>query len=842
MPALPPISIGAPMDGIDTGADPLKQPVGTTRRAVNMRPHDAPAGRLPRVATRSGSEKWTSSRPCGNNVIQAMLAAPLVTSGGTILAPSSTFTDNFNRADTTPGVLGDFTGDASSDYNVSGNKIAVGTAYYPDTPSGSIIGRNAHWNAVYAAGLAAKIASNKVEDNQNISATSGTPAKLSAAYFKPTGGGTLPTDNYSIKINVRIPNTVSGTPEGIIGFFCCGKSADIAGGSYDSALCVAYVYTPIASGWCVWFNDTGNSGAPSSVDWSDPCTVSLTSLLTNPMPLVSGSSASVSAANNLTSSGGSTVTKTLEMRVNGKRVEILIDGVSGFVIADMTVRGDGAAGATPVKYGTAGYTDFGVLAYNMSAEPSKSRCSYFDDLVVTSTSLQQPTSGIKVAAVSGGDICVGTRDGFSAASSGTGLYLATKTVCLIEGLGGPTPYVYVVDGSVYKKIDLNLQQVSGWSGGGNLPVGSTDSAKKANYGVRHRQRIFLFGIPTDPYNLWCSRYGDAEDWDNTPSTPDGYESVAFDDSDIGLPPFPVTCLAPFDADYMLIGGDKALAIMVGDPAQGGVIDDMSDQTGICSHRAYARDREGNLYIMGFSGVYLIPRGTRTLINLTLGKIANGGKGLRMKSWLESIDFSTTFVELAWDPDDDGLRVLLRTKEWGVSSVLSVYWDKQTDSWWLDSFPDAQVPTATCNVFDADGTESLLLGGRDGYIRRRGSSLTMDDGSTIQSELWLTTLAIGSNRRCLMNSLDATLGADGDEAAYSIMATDSPDKILSAGVKAAGTWRGTRRQTVVREVAGEAVAVKLATPAGRLFDASRFSLGDVQAFISDAGVLPRRMAS
>lgn len=840
MPALPPISIGAPMDGIDTGADPLRQPVGTTRRAVNVRPHDGASGRLPRIATRSGSEKWTESRPCGNNVIQAMIASTLVAPGGTILGPTSTFTDNFTRADTAAGVLGDFTGDASSDYNVSGNKIAVGTSYYPDFVS-PIRGRNAHWNAVYAAGLAAKITSNKVEDNQNISATGGTPANLSAIYFKPTSGGTLPTDNYSIKVNVRIPNSTLGSPEGMIGFFCCGKAADIAGGSYDGALCVAFVYTPTIMGWCIWFNDTGNSGAPSGVDWSDPCSVRLTSLLTNPMPLVSGSSASVTAANNLAATSGYSVTKSLEMRVNGKRVEILIDGVTAFVIADMTVRGDGAATPTPVKYGVAGYTDFGVLAYNMSAEPSKSRCNYIDDLVVTPTSLQQPATGIKVAVVSGGDVCVGTRDGFAAASSGTGLYIPTKTVCLIPGLGGPTPYAYIVDGSVYKKLDLNLQQVSGWSGGGNLPTGSTDAAKKANFGVRHRQRIFLFGIPTDPYSIWCSRYGNAEDWNDTPATPDGYESVSFDDSDIGLPPFPVTCLAPFDADYMVIGGDRALAIMVGDPAQGGVIDDLSDQTGICSHLAYARDREGNLYIMGFGGVYLIPRGTRTLINLTLGKIDNSGKGLRMKSWLESIDFSTTFVELAWDTDDDGLRVLLRTKDWGVSDVLSAYWDRQTDSWWLDSFPDAQVPTATCNVFDDDGTESLLLGGRDGYIRRRGSGLTMDDGSTIQSELWLPTLAIGANRRCLLNSLEATLGAAGDEAAYSILATDTPDAILSAGVKAAGTWRGTRRQTVVREVAGEAVAVKLSTPAGRLFDASRFSLSEVQAYISDAGVLPRRLA-
>lgn len=830
--ATEPISIGSPLDGIDTGVDVMRQPVSTTRRAFNMRPHDPRAKIERRVAVRSGHEKWIESRPCGSNFFQAMVAESIFTSGGTIVGATA-FTDEFNRLFIADGQLGDFTGDGNADYDSSSGVCCVGTAMNCASP-GSFY-KDVSWNAAYSAGnAAAVIGGSYCEDRQNNDTSAGAAGRMSACYFKPTSGGTLPTDNYFIRLTIGVRTTSVVGAEGFIGLFCCGKDSDVVGGTRDKAMLVGVAKTRGVSGGVtpfLNFNDSASVSTPaasySGFDWHDGIT-----------PSIGGSHGpAASFPPSLPSTNwGDGTSHTIEMRKNGKRVEFLVDGATFCVWEDITKRAD-TGGNTPVVTAN---TQFGFVLFNVySAGGTGPAFSFIDRVEVGTVSLQAPTSGVKVAVVVGGDVCTGTKTGgFMVASGGSAAYLPAKTVRMAPGLGGATPYAYIVDGFSYKRLDLNLGVLSAWTPtAGDFLQGSTDPAKKANSIVRHRQRLYQYRLPTDPFNFKCCRYGDANDWDDVPVTSDGYEAVSGDNSDIGLPPFAITCMAPFNADNLIVGGEKALAIMPGDPAQDGVFDDLTDKTGICGDLAYARDQRGNLFIMGYGGVWMLPRGTRELINLTDGKIGGGPSTRRMRAWLNSIDFSVTRVILAWDSQDQGLRVLLHKLDGTPSDVPCAYWDQRTDSWWLDTVPDGLTATAACDISDSDGSEYLLLGCADGYLRRRNDSALMDDGRTIAAELWLPTLAVGPNRRCVLRAVAATLGREGDEAAYGVVGADQPDLLLSTTPTATGLWRGTRQNQIRPEVGGQAVAVRLSTPEDRLFDPSVFSVLDCKAEMRDAGISP-----
>lgn len=837
------IPIGSPLGGIDTGVDVLQQPATTTRHAVNMRPHDRLAGVSGRLCTRMGSRKWIDSRPCGNNPFQALLAETVKTSGGTTVG-SPIWTDSFTRTAIADGELGDFTGDAASDYDSNGSgKCCVGTAMNCAAPGAFY--KDVSWNAAWSAGNAVTLNGGNLKDNQANDTSGGAAGRLSAVYFKPTSGGTLPTDNYFIRIKVAV-NTLSVTgSEGFVGLFCCGKDSDVVAGTRDKAFVVGVAKTRGVSGGVVsfaCFNDSGAVSSPpsgySGYDWHDPIQIGGgPESYHGPLFAVPASRPSMSWSNSSV--------HTLELRKTGKRVEFHVDGSLFCAWSDITVRADGA-GSTPVNTAN---TQFGFVLFNVRTNPTGTAAAfdYLDDLEVGAASPQSPTTGVKVVSVVGGSVCVGSKaSGFSEASGGSGIYLPTKTVRLINGLGGVTPYAHAIDGTSYKTIDLNLGVVSTWTASpGALPQSPSDPTQKANSGVRHANRIYLYNVPSDPYNFWASRYGNANDWDDNPATPDGYQAVSGDNSDIGLPPFAITCLAPFGADYMVMGGERALAIMAGDPAQPGAsIDDLTDKTGICGDLAHARDRAGNLFFMGYGGVWMMPRGTRQIINLTQGKIAQNSDGSengpwRMRQWLRGIDFSNTVVVLAWDSDDGGLRVCLYTRDMGVSPSYSAFWDQATDSWWYDLDVDAHVPTAVADASDTDGSEYLLLGCRDGYLRQRHRQDVMDDGRTVNAEVWLPTMAVGPRRRCVVMPIAATLGRSGDEAAYQVIASDDPDTLLSSTPSVSGVWSGSRRQALLRAVGGEAVALRLATPSGRKFDPSRFSVQSCTATVAEAGVLPRR---
>ena len=777
-----------PSSGLVLTADPTRQPPGTTRLHRNARPRDWADGGTLRGAQRPGQAKFSTDQ-LSTTAIQSMAtASPSL--GGTTITSAATWSDGFTR-NSSSGTLGDFTGDASDDYQITAGtaKVAIGaTMTTAGSPaSGSYAAFS--WLAAYAAGDAARSrVAGYLEDNVQVGTNGGPNGQLSAAYFKPTSGGTLPTDNFYIKFTVTVADCTSTNTESAVGFFVNGAGATVNGGAVDNAFYVLLTktrvtttgYLKVVSG----VNNTTDDDCIPVTGWSiataRPAATITNSLLCDPsVPWANGSK------------------KTIELRKNGNRVEIRIG--DGYVASseteayctfeNITQRSD-TGGATAV---VTSQTDFGVILFNVASAGSPA-FSKIENLEVGTCSLNSATNApTRVVVVAGGDVLSGDEDGFDTVTSGSDVYSADDMVEVFAGLGRSTTsgiqYVYVLDGSTYKKVSVggssaSLTTWAGTTGGGSLPAGSTDATTKATHGLVWRNRIVLYGVRVNPDNWYMSRAGDPEDWLYTSTTDPVRRAVAGNESDTGLFSYAISCMSPLDSDRLIVASTNQLWAMVGDPMLGGQFAVVTDRVGIVGPYATARDPYGNFYFCALDGIYVIKAGTLTPVPLSKDRI---------DPFFRTLDFSTLRVQLAWSRAQDGLFAFLSPTD-GTAGV-HLFWDRMNDSWGEDTYPADAGPAAICiynddNPLDDAGGDMILMGGNDGYVRRFDPRAFDDDGEQIDSQVDLPPLQADGICRVSLERLDPVWGSTSDRVSMEIRRSRAVGTLDSADAAMRRTFMAT----------------------------------------------------
>lgn len=801
-----------PVGGWNTSAGRENQPEGTTRGTKNARNRDWRAGGALRLARRAGMTKFVDEQPCGDNPFQAMASVQVVENTGSSSLGSSVATDTFVRANTSTGELGSFDGTAGSDYNVSGNKVAVSTTI--DTNS-SVSIDNFEWNAVYSSGDASKVLSNKCVDEQSADTSSGS-AQASVCYFLPNGI-TEPTDNFSMRLTFTMGSgfTGSGTQEGVIGFFCKADPADIAAGNRDGAFWTALgINGQGVGGLNQGYNS--NSGTLSNGSLAVPTGTYATGNPAKPAIINSGL---VTLAGNTGLVQLQTNTQyVLELRVSGKRVELLLNGLSWIIWPDISV---GSNGTSVPDYDNTS-TKYGFTFYNVGSG-SRAPIASIDQFEVLNINIAQPQSFPRVVTVNGGDVCHGDQSGFDTATNGSGVIGADASVFLLPGLGptasGGKSYIYVLkgtvwaDGDAYKRVLVSgtSATLQAWSASpGSLPTGSSDTTQKARFGTAWRNRIVLYGVTTNPDNWYMSRASDADDWDYT-ATPDGTQAFAGDVTGTGLAPGPITCMAGFDDDNLIMGLLDSLVVMRGDPAQNGVLDGITDRVGIVGPRATALDDNGVFYFVDRTGLYAIEPGSSLPQRLTHNKI---------DSFFADIDWDTQEAVLFYSSRFRGLRVWIvpRTVP-GVDSdpIKSLWWDG-TNTPWYDEFQATVYPRAICGF--RSGIENvMLMGGSDGYIRQFDPDADDDDGEAVDSYIDLTPIIADGEAEVGLNETIIKPGSSCERMTVQLRSSLGADSLDTAAfrhlVRVSGPSAAVAPMTIPpridRRIRGGAVGMRIGDP-------------------------------
>ena len=246
---------------------------------------------------------------------------------------------------------------------------------------------------------------------------------------------------------------------------------------------------------------------------------------------------------------------------------------------------------------------------------------------------------------------------------------------------------------------------------------------RASLIASYRGRLVFARTAEDPGNYYMSKIGDPEDWNFYPAFPNASQALAGTTVRAGKSPDVINALIPYNDDLLLLGGDRSILRMTGDPASGGQIDTITSSVGIAFGKAWCMDPEGVLYFFSPRGqVYaMTPTGQPQQITTA-----------HMDARMRSINLTANHVELHWSTLDRGLHVFVLPHDVSVNPE-NYFWEKDTNSWWPDIYHGARQPHAV-TVIDGEKPDdrAILVGNQEGVVGYFDPLVTSDLGERIES--------------------------------------------------------------------------------------------------------------
>lgn len=253
--------------------------------------------------------------------------------------------------------------------------------------------------------------------------------------------------------------------------------------------------------------------------------------------------------------------------------------------------------------------------------------------------------------------------------------------------------------------------------------------------ARYRDRIVLAGAPVAPHVWYMSRQGAPTDWDYAAADTDGGRAVAGTTSDAGTPGEPITALITHGDDCLVFGCTNSLWILRGDPAFNGQLDNLSRNVGVVDKLAFCRGPVGETYFMSRDGLYMLPPGgSGAPVPLSSGPLPRE---------MLDIDNTTYTTTLAYDFRGQGVHVFITP----VNAKQSKHWyfDVRTKAFWPDLYPNSYQPTTAYEHASENAAFSgVVLGCRDGYLRRFYEGQETDDGTSMTSYCYYGPLRLGNS--------------------------------------------------------------------------------------------------
>jgi hypothetical protein len=325
---------------------------------------------------------------------------------------------------------------------------------------------------------------------------------------------------------------------------------------------------------------------------------------------------------------------------------------------------------------------------------------------------------------------------------------------------------------------------------------------KAYLGCLYRGRTVLAGHPDYPHQWYMSRQADHTDWAYVAN--DAQSPVAGNDADAGEIGDIVRCLIPYKDDFLVFGCATTIWVLAGDAAEGGSINEVDLTEGIFGPKSWCFDGDNNLYFWGTSGIGRVARDFRSTENLTEISLPDliGD---------EAADPSTHRITMEYDRKRHGIIICITLLADGTNSNYFYSLNEATMGLYPESYPE-ECGCYSAVYYDANDKtyRDLLVGGKDGYIRKFDPDATDDDiGATdeaISSRVTLGPFALNeAGKEGTIESIEAfTTGggsgsteADSNDIAYKLFTGRSAGKVTedmvgNTNAKVSGTFQVTGR--------------------------------------------------
>ena len=340
----------------------------------------------------------------------------------------------------------------------------------------------------------------------------------------------------------------------------------------------------------------------------------------------------------------------------------------------------------------------------------------------------------------------------------------------------------------------------------------------------YRDRLVLAGQTTSPHVVYFSAQNGPNDWiglyDTSQTSP--ARAVALQNEDAGKVGEAVRALAPFSDDFLVIFCTNSVWILRGDPAYGGSLSNLSRNVGIVGPSAWCLGPEGQILFLSADGLYMIPPG------------GNGFPTPLSKDVLPrelmGIDGNLCNVSLAFDQQDNGVHIMVPAED---TRLVKHFWlDWPTKSFWQVKIAATQEPfrLLTYRAENAN-TSCVILGCRDGHMRRFYDTADVDDGTTFASYVLIGPLNMGGSayHDGLLMEMSANLCRGSGNVTWSLLMGKSAEDAFNDTAFSTGTWEeGLNMKNHPRRRAN-AMYLKLANA-----ENIRWAVENVDAVIRRAG--------
>jgi hypothetical protein len=344
--------------------------------------------------------------------------------------------------------------------------------------------------------------------------------------------------------------------------------------------------------------------------------------------------------------------------------------------------------------------------------------------------------------------------------------------------------VVVSDGNSYKVF--NPLRSPYWQPGDALIAGGQCEdfvAKKGKIPPRgallanYRGRLIVARQAEDPAGWAASRAGDHYNWDLDPYLRDGNEAVASYANLAWRVPDIINTLVPLGDDQLIFGCDHEIWMLDGDPAQDGLLVQVSRTTGMAFGKSWCLAPDGTLYFFGSRGGLYAMRGAvePTLISDT-----------KLPLTLRAIDLSTFRVHLEWNDELRGVHIVLIPFVETAVEAPSYFFEPSLMAFWPDTYASTDVQPTAVWLRDGDDPDDrrIMFGCQDGRVRYVDPTADTDDedgvprairGFVRMGPIMLPRDVEHAPKQVILRYIDALFSLHGG-CTYRIYATDHPEML------------------------------------------------------------------
>ncbi len=322
--------------------------------------------------------------------------------------------------------------------------------------------------------------------------------------------------------------------------------------------------------------------------------------------------------------------------------------------------------------------------------------------------------------------------------------------------------------------------------------------------ANYLDRMVLAGAEIAPHVWYMARKGDSLDWDYSQS--DSLRAVAGPASDPGVPGEAITALVPHSNDYLIISCRNSLWRLRGDPAYGGSLDALSRTIGIIDKNAWCLGPNAELIFLSLGGLYVLPPDANANPKpLSLGILP--------REFL-NINPDTLTAQLEYDIQGHGVHIFLTSDSSNSRYHWWFEWDRKT--FWPSSYNSSHEPTATCQLQGATiEDDGIILGGRDGYLRRHSELSETDVDTTFVSRVLIGPVALsGDMAEGSILIMTANMAISSGDVTWSLRPSSTFEGTLAEAESDTGIWVAGLSATSYPACRGQAYSMLLTGESGR----------------------------